>query len=94
MDRSFSGRVAFITGASDGGGQALARRLAAEGAVLDLGYGARGQAGEALAAEITSAGGRAIAVGADLCRPEAPGQLVQAVADALGRWMCWSATPG
>src|SRR5271170_6164270 len=84
MDRSFSGRVAFITGASGGIEQALARRLAAEGAVLGLGYGAHGQAAEALAAEITSAGGRAIAVGADLRRPEAPGELVQAAAEALG----------
>ena len=71
MDRSFSGRVAFITGASGGIGQALARRLAAEGAVLGLRYGAHRQAAEALAAEITSAGGRAIAVGADLRRSEA-----------------------
>jgi hypothetical protein len=34
------------------------------------------QAAEALAAEITSAGGTAIAVGADLRRPEALGELV------------------
>jgi len=85
MDRStFSGRVVLITGASGGIGQALARRLAAVGAVLGLGYGSHGQTAEALAAEITSAGGRAIAVGADLRRPEAPGELVQAVAEALG----------
>jgi 3-oxoacyl-[acyl-carrier protein] reductase len=85
MDRStFSGRVVLITGASGGIGQALARRLAAAGAVLGLGYGSHGQTAEALAAEITSAGGRAIAVGADLRRPEAPGELVQAVAEALG----------
>ena len=37
-----------------------------------------------MAAEITAAGGTAIAVGADLRRPEAPGQLVRAAAEALG----------
>jgi 3-oxoacyl-[acyl-carrier protein] reductase len=84
MDGPFSGRVALITGASGGIGQALARRLAAGGAVLGLGYGANGQAAKALAAEITSAGGRAITVGADLRCAEAPGQLVQAAAEALG----------
>ncbi len=84
MDRSFSGRVVPITGASGGIGQALARRLAAEGAVLGLSYGAHGQAAQALATEITAAGGTAIAIGADLRRAEVPGQLVQAAAEALG----------
>ncbi len=84
-DKPFSGRIALITGASGGIGQALARRLAAGGAVLGLGFGVHGQAAEALAAEITAAGGRAIAIGADLRRPEAPGELVRAVADTLGQ---------
>jgi len=44
-----------------------------------LRHTACGQAAEALAAEITAACGRAVAVGADLRRPEAPGEIVQAV---------------
>jgi NAD(P)-dependent dehydrogenase (short-subunit alcohol dehydrogenase family) len=84
MDGPFSGRVALITGAGGGIGQALARRLAVGGAALGLGYGTHGQTAEALAAEITSAGGTAIAIGADLRRPQAPAELVQAAAQALG----------
>jgi 3-oxoacyl-[acyl-carrier protein] reductase len=85
MDGSFGGRVALITGASGGGiGQALARRLAAGGAALGLGYSTNGKAARALAAEINSAGGTALAIGADLRSPEAPSQLVQATAEALG----------
>ncbi len=57
MDGPLSGRVALITEASGGIGQAPPRRLAAAGAALGLGYGTHGQAAEALAAEITSAGG-------------------------------------
>jgi NAD(P)-dependent dehydrogenase (short-subunit alcohol dehydrogenase family) len=49
-----------------------------------LGYSTNGQVARALAAEITSAGGAALAIGADLRRPEASSQRVQAAADALG----------
>jgi short chain dehydrogenase len=66
MDGSSGGRVALITGASGGIGQALARRLAVGGAALGLGYSTHGQAARALAAELTSAGGTALAIGADL----------------------------
>ena len=72
MDGSFGGRVALITGASGGIGQALARRLAASGAALGLGYSTKGKAARALAAEITSAGGRALAISADLRSPGDP----------------------
>jgi 3-oxoacyl-[acyl-carrier protein] reductase len=88
MDGPFSGRVALITGASGGIGQALARRLATGGAVPGVGYSAHGQAAQALAAEITPAGGTAPAIGADLRRPQAPSQLIQAAAEGLGPGGC------
>jgi 3-oxoacyl-[acyl-carrier protein] reductase len=93
MDGPFSGRVALITGASGGIGQALARRLAAAGAAPGLGYAAHGQAAEALAAEITAAGGKAITIGADLRRPQA-GSWSRRPPARWVRWRCWSATPG
>jgi 3-oxoacyl-[acyl-carrier protein] reductase len=48
------------------------------------GYSAYGQAAQALAAEITSAGGTAPAIGACPRRPLAPSQLIQAAAEAPG----------
>jgi hypothetical protein len=64
--------------------------------VPGLGYSAHGQAAQALAAEITPAGDTAPAIGADLRRPQAPSQLIQAAAEALGPGglLCWSATTG
>src|SRR5262245_9437119 len=84
MDGSLGGRVALITGASGGIGQALARRLAAGGAALGLGYSTNATAARALAAQITSAGGTALAIGADLrtetgMLPGDPAQLRQRV---------------
>ncbi|HLH84177.1 MAG TPA: SDR family NAD(P)-dependent oxidoreductase [Trebonia sp.] len=79
-----AGRVALVTGASGGIGQAIARRLAAEGALLALAYGTRAAQAEALAANIADGGGKAVAVRADLRGPRAPGELVRAVEEALG----------
>jgi 3-oxoacyl-[acyl-carrier protein] reductase len=81
---ALTGRVALITGASGGIGQAIARRLAAEGANLALGYGANAEPVQALAAEIVSEGGKAFAIGADLSRPEAPGDLIRAAEELTG----------
>jgi 3-oxoacyl-[acyl-carrier protein] reductase len=81
---TLDGRVALITGASGGIGQAIAKRLAREGSALALGYGASARPAEELATKIVGDGGRAVAIGADLRNPEAPGGLVEAVEAALG----------
>jgi 3-oxoacyl-[acyl-carrier protein] reductase len=82
--RALVGRVALITGASGGIGQALGRRLAAEGARLALGYGANAAAAEDLASEIIAAGGHAVPVQADLRGAESPAALIEATQDKLG----------
>ena len=76
-------KIAIVTGSARGIGAATARRLAADGmavAVLDL--DAAACAGTVK--EIADAGGRAIAVGADVSRSDQVTQAVERVAAELG----------
>ena len=82
--KTLAGRVALITGASGGIGQALGRRLAAEGARLALAYGANGGPAKDLAVEIIATGGYAVPIQADLRSVEAPAALIEATEDKLG----------
>jgi 3-oxoacyl-[acyl-carrier protein] reductase len=79
-----SNKVALVTGASGGIGQAIARRLAASGASVALAYGAHAKPAQQLADELAAAGGHAVAVGADLRVPEAPAELLAAIEPQLG----------
>jgi 3-oxoacyl-[acyl-carrier protein] reductase len=80
----FSNKVALVTGASGGIGQAVARRLAAEGASVALAYGANPGPAQKLADELVTSGGHATAVGADLRRAEAAAELLAEVEPQLG----------
>jgi 3-oxoacyl-[acyl-carrier protein] reductase len=76
-------RVAIVTGAARGIGSATAQRLAADGlavAVLDL----QEAACKDTVAEIEAAGGRALAVGADVADAEQVAAAVERVAAGLG----------
>lgn len=77
-------KVALITGASGGIGQAVARQLAAGGASVALAYGANAKPAQRLADELVAAGGHALAVGADLSRAEAPSALLAEIEPRLG----------
>jgi 3-oxoacyl-[acyl-carrier protein] reductase len=63
---SLSGRVALVTGSSRGIGADTARFLAAAGASVIVNYRSKAPRAEKVVTGIEAAGGRAIAVGADL----------------------------
>lgn len=78
-------RAAIVTGGSRGIGAAITRRLARDGIAVAINYASGRDAADALVAEIEAAGGRAIAVQADLADPATPARLFDAAEQAFGR---------
>src|SRR6478672_5434073 len=84
MEARLAGRVALVTGATGGIGDAVVRRLAAEGAtvvVTDLDE----ERCRGLAGELADAGGRAVGLGLDVGDEAAWQAVVERVTDELGR---------
>jgi NAD(P)-dependent dehydrogenase (short-subunit alcohol dehydrogenase family) len=77
-------RVALVTGASSGIGEASARRLARSGFRVVL-AARRAERLESIAKEISTAGGEALAVAVDLADSAATSHLVEQTRDAYGR---------
>jgi 3-oxoacyl-[acyl-carrier protein] reductase len=80
----FEGRVALVTGASRGIGEAIARRLASEGATV-LAAARSTEALERVVAEIGAAGGRAEAVALDVTDAASIDAAVKRALEAHGQ---------
>ncbi len=78
-------RVAIITGASRGIGRAVALALAAEGANVVVNYASSSTAAEDVVGSISSAGGQALALQADVSKLEQVDVLVKETLEKFGR---------
>jgi len=82
---SLQGQVAVVTGASRGIGRAIASSLAAAGAQVVINYARSSTAAEELVAQITTDGGSALAIQADVSQADQVDVLFKTTLEKLGR---------
>ena len=80
-----AGKVAVVTGASKGIGAGIAKALAAEGAAVVVNYASSKAGADKVVADITKAGGKAVAVGGDVSKPADAQGIVDAAIKNFGR---------
>src|SRR5262245_47553236 len=68
QNKKLAGKVAVVTGSSKGIGAGIAKQLAAEGAAVVVNYSSSKTGAAKVVAEISDAGGKAVAVQADVAK--------------------------
>ena len=79
------GKVAIVTGAGRGIGQAIARLFAQEGAKVALNYSKSEKGASSLADEIRKNGGEAFLVRADVSKADEVKRMIQKTIEKFGR---------
>jgi 3-oxoacyl-[acyl-carrier protein] reductase len=85
MAKKLAGKVAVVTGASKGIGAAIAKHLAGEGASVVVNYAASKAGADRVVSEISSQGGKAVAVQADVAKGSDVERLFAETTKAFGR---------
>jgi 3-oxoacyl-[acyl-carrier protein] reductase len=80
-----SGKVAIVTGASKGIGAEIARIFGAEGAAVVVNYASSRSGADRVAADIRAAGGKAVAIQADVSKEDDVKRLFAETSRAFGR---------
>lgn len=83
--RNLTGKVAIVTGSSKGIGAGIALRLAADGAQVVVNYSRNAEDANIIVNKIIAAGGQAIAVKADISKPQEIAPLVSSAINAFGK---------
>ena len=81
----FTDKVAVVTGASKGIGAGIAKRLAAEGALVVVNYASSADDANRVVEDIVRSGGKAVAIGASVKDEAGVTRLLDQVRDAFGR---------
>jgi 3-oxoacyl-[acyl-carrier protein] reductase len=84
MGSELAGKVALVTGASKGIGAGIATAFGTAGANVAVGYARDSDGAERVVREIEAAGGRAIAVQADLSNPADVDAMITKLVAAFG----------
>lgn len=85
MKLDLTGKTALVTGASRGIGRAIAQTLAAAGANVVVNYLSNEKAAQEVVGQITEAGGKAVAIQADVSQAGDVERLVKGTIDAFGQ---------